>query len=334
VTPLQGPLLLGANQPPDRFYRGGQQIADFRGVPSSGPRVPEDWVASVTSVFSDPAHGPSRLDDGRLLSSAIQDDPVWWLGAAHVSAFGSDPMLLVKLIDAGERLPVHAHPSREFASRMLGAAHGKAEAWYFLSPGSVYLGLRRPMSRDQFSQIVRRQDTDALLDAMHRLEVIPGDVVFVPAGVLHAIGQGAFLVEVQEPEDLSILAEWEGFDLPASAATTQLGVPLDVLLDAVAIEHWSQEQLEQVVVRSGSRVSGLPPAAEPFFRLEQVDVDGEVRFDPGLAVVVSITGSVTLRGDSCLALRGGELALSPAGANVTSLAGNGRLVVARPPEPR
>ena len=54
--------------------------------------------------------------------------------------FGADPRLLVKLLDAGQRLPVHAHPHASFAAVHLGTAHGKAGAWYIVEGGEIYLG--------------------------------------------------------------------------------------------------------------------------------------------------------------------------------------------------
>ena len=134
---------LSSNRPPERFYRGGARIAAFRGEPGPAPeREPEDWVASTTTLFGEQALGLSALPDGRLLAEAVVKNPVAWLGQAHVDAFGADTRLLVKLLDAGQRLPVHAHPHVSFASEHLGRAHGKAEAWYILSRGFVYLGLR------------------------------------------------------------------------------------------------------------------------------------------------------------------------------------------------
>ena len=137
-------MLLAANQPADRFYRGGPRIAAFRGErggAAAGDHVPEDWVASVTTQAGDGSVGLTRLpgtpssnppNGGRLLRDAIAGDPTAWLGQAHVEAFGADPRLLVKLLDPGQRLPVHGHPDDAWASAHLGRAHGKAEAWCIL----------------------------------------------------------------------------------------------------------------------------------------------------------------------------------------------------------
>ncbi|MES1169249.1 MAG: carbohydrate kinase, partial [Leifsonia sp.] len=151
------PVLLPANQPPDRFYRGGPRIAEFRGergAAAPGDHVPEDWVASVTTQAGENSVGLTTLPDGRLLRSAVAADPLGWLGPAHVDAFGADPRLLVKLLDPGQRLPVHAHPDDAWAAAHLGHSHGKAEAWCILEPGEVFLGLRETISPERLLDLV------------------------------------------------------------------------------------------------------------------------------------------------------------------------------------
>jgi len=100
-------------------------------------------------------------------------------------------------------------PMGSFAATHVSALHGKAEAWFILSPGTVYLSLTRDLSDAELQSFVETQNIDALLSLMHEITVEPGDCIFVPHGVLHAIGAGILLAEVQEPEDLSILLEWE-----------------------------------------------------------------------------------------------------------------------------
>src|SRR5690606_22960782 len=129
------------------------------------------------------------------------------------ASYGADAMLLVKLLDAGERLPVHAHPDRVFAREHFARAHGKTEAWYLLSGGSLHLGLARDLTEADLVGVLERQDSDEILGLMHKVDVSPGDVVLVPAGVLHAIGADLLLVELQEPEDLSIMLEWQGYPI-------------------------------------------------------------------------------------------------------------------------
>ncbi|WP_106815845.1 class I mannose-6-phosphate isomerase [Microbacterium timonense] len=337
-------LVLPSNRPAARFYRGGRRITDFRGEPPAAEYEPEDWVGSVTPVNGEAPAGQTTLPDGTLLADAIAAEPRWWLGPAHVASFGADPMLLVKLLDAGQRLPVHAHPDGAWAAAHLGTAHGKTEAWYVLTPGEVHLGLARDLERAELDDIVARQDVASLLGAMHRLEVGPGDVVYVPAGVLHAIGEGILLVELQEPEDLSILAEWHGFAIDGPAKG-HLGVGFDTALGAVEHRARSAAEIAGLVHRAGGDGPLLPSAAEAFFRLEHVRVDGSAELDPGFAIGVVLDGEVdaAAHGNSVPDAGGGvgvsrlvrgSTVVLPHAAGVVRVTGAGELLVCRPPLPR
>ena len=330
------PLLLGPNQPPERFYRGGPRIAEFRGSADTGDRTPEDWVGSTTTLASDSRLGLTALDDGTLLRDAIAADPEGWLGADHVANFGPDAMLLVKLLDPGERLPVHAHPDRVFAAEHLGHAHGKAEAWFILEPGEVHIGLRRDVGREELLDLVERQDTEALLGLLHRMTVAAGDAVYVPPGVLHAIGEGVFLVEVQEPEDLSILLEWRDFALDG-ARDGHLGLGFPVVIDAVDRVGRSADDVEAWIARcrEGEELQGevLPPAAASFFRLAHHDIRGSSALGAGYAVGVAISGELVLETahGGALEVRRGNTFVVPAAVGALRAVGDGRLLVCRPP---
>ena len=96
------------------FYAGGERIAALRGTPPAS-HAPEEWIGAVNTTF-DGSRGLSSLPDGTLLRDAVAASPEAYLGAAHVARFGIDTALLVKLLDAGQRLPVHFHPGRAFAA--------------------------------------------------------------------------------------------------------------------------------------------------------------------------------------------------------------------------
>jgi mannose-6-phosphate isomerase len=328
-TPVD-PLLLPANQPPARFYAGGEAISAFRHDPPAAPNTPEDWVGSTTSVRGRAPEGMTRLPDGRLLADAVAADPLGYLGPAHVARFGADTKLLVKLLDAGQRLPVHAHPDAAFAARHVGTAHGKAEAWYILSPGVVHLGLTRDVSADELAALVTGQHTDALLGLLHAIEVEPDDTVYVPPGVLHAIGRGILLAEVQEPEDLSILLEWTGFDLDGET-DGHLGLGFDLALQAVERRGRAQDEVLALVRRRVSAGAALVPDAGGYFRLDRVR--GRLDLPPGFAIVLAVSGASRLVPESgrAQALPAGSTTLVPFAAGRVRLETDGSVLVARPP---
>ena len=339
------PVLLPQNRF-DHFYRGGPRITALRG-PGGGPpsdRRPEEWVASATTRWGQSSQGLSWLPDGTLLRDAVAADPVPWLGRDHIDRYGSDGVeLLVKLLDAGERLPVHVHPTRSFAAFHLGLGHGKTEAWVVLDadPGAVVgLGLRTPVTRADLAQLVRGQRVETLVDVVHTREVRRGDGVLVPAGAPHFIGAGVFVAEVQEPTDLSLLLEWKGFAIDG-AREGHLGLGWDVALEAVDLDVWSASDVGAHVVTTAFTGSdpltpALPSDAAPYFRADPLDAAAApVDVPAGFAVLVVLAGTGDLAAEEAppLAIRRGDVALVPWAAGSWSVTGDVTGLLCRPPAP-
>jgi mannose-6-phosphate isomerase len=337
------PIVLGPNQP-DTYYRGQGRIRVFRGgAPTSRP---EDWIASTTARFDGAGEGQpgegkqragmTRLADGSLLADVIEDDPVGWLGWEHVARHGADPALLVKLLDAGQRLPLHVHPDRGFAAEHLASPYGKTEAWIVLevdAGAAVYLGFGRDVEAAELADWVGRQDVEAMLAVTNRVPVAAGDTVLCPAGTPHAIGAGILLVELQEPTDWSVLLEWRGFPLKEGDAT--LGLPLDEALACVGRRAYPPERLAALRGRRLDYVTGslLPEAADPFFVAERVrgSSAGE-RLSPGYAVLVVTEGSgaLTPEAGAPVPVHRGSTVLIPYAAGACRLTGDVLAVRCRP----
>src|SRR3954451_1770179 len=148
-----------------RFYRGGLLLDAFRDVPHpTDTDEPEDWVGSATRSWTRPAAPPTLQGLGvaeidgerRRVADVLAADPVAVTGGELAdTAGGPTTGILVKLLDAGSRLPVHLHPSRAFAREHLGSPFGKAEAWIVLAtrqlpgedPPHIRLGFRRDVGR-------------------------------------------------------------------------------------------------------------------------------------------------------------------------------------------
>jgi mannose-6-phosphate isomerase len=332
------PIRLPANQS-RRFYRGGEGIARFRGTTFAGDHVPEDWVGSTTSILDESPSGLSALPDGRLLRDAVAADPEGFLGPDHLATFGADPAVLVKLLDAGERLPVHCHPDTELARERLGSRYGKSEAWLILAGGTLHLGFRDDVDPETLRGWFDTQDATAMLAASNELAVAPGDCVFVPAGTPHSIGEGVFMVEVQEPSDLGVMLEWQGF-VEAGAAT--MGLDLETALGAVRrtavspdeLAAWSRRSGNAPELRPGARVV-LPPEAEDFFRAEWLRPDPATELEAGWSILVVVGGSgVLATEDGETRLARGDTLLVPYAAGAGELTGGVEAVRCLPPRPR
>lgn len=277
----------------------------------------------------------------QLLIHAIIRYPMHWLGDAHITKYSSSTKLLVKLLDAGQHLPVHAHPHERWVRQNLEKKYyGKAEAWYILTPGVVYLGLKEDTPVIELKALTLAQDP-RLLDRLHRIEVKPGDAVYVPPGYLHAIGEGVMIVEVQEPADLSILLEWTGFDGLDGMRDGHLGVGWDKALTAVDVMGHSLEEIQQLIVTKEMRAEKLAAgdvknaftaASEEYFRLDEIllkDSDGLKTLEQSFSLVIVLEGSVTLttfdKFEQSLKLTKGNTVLLAYGDGEATLRGNGHI---------
>jgi mannose-6-phosphate isomerase len=325
------PVALPPNGVP-RFYLGGPAIAELRGTEPAGERVPEDWVGSTTTVFGEDELGLSRLADGTLLRDAIAADPVGFLGPDHAERRGPDPALLVKLLDAGERLPVHVHPDGAFAREALGTPYGKTEAWIVIATtkpdARVAAGFREDVAPETLERWVRDQDHDAMLGALNPLPVQPGDAIFVPAGTPHAIGDGVLIVELQEPSDMSVLLEWDGFGIEDEDEAT-LGLGWTTALACVdrSARDGSQPRGPSP---EGAIAELLPPAASPFFTAQRIAPgSGAVELAQGFAVIVVTEGAGRI---AELDVERGAALLMPHAAGAVTAEGELTAIVCRPPE--
>ena len=323
----------------DHFYRGGAKIAALRGLPGAGERQPEEWVAATVGRAGGGDVGLARTADGALLRDLVAADPDAWLGdaAAH-RADPADTGILVKLLDAGQRLPVHVHPDRDFARSHLGCPYGKTEAWLVLDadPGAaVHVGWRDDV--DPAELAARRDDQDGawMLDRMHRIPVRRGDGILVPAGQVHAIGAGVFVLEVQEPTDWSILLEWSV--TTETRDGSHLGLGFDVAMGAVDHGRLDAGRLRALATRvdlDGPHAGDPDPAAclveaaRPFFRLDLAGAGATV--PAGFAALLVLADGALRSPAGDLDVAAGQTYAVPAAFGDWSPTGTARVLVARP----
>ena len=343
MTPPMTPLPLAPNLV-EHFYRGGPKIAELRGLVLDSDHLPEEWVGATVARFGEASLGLARTRAGDLVRDLVAADPAGWLGtaaAAQERAARSDTGVLVKLLDAGARLPVHVHPDRGFAARHLDCPYGKTEAWHVIQADQgavVHLGWTEDVQPEELAARRDAQDSAWLLERMHRLPVRAGDGILVPAGQVHAIGEGVFLVEAQEPTDLSIVLEWSV--TTSTREESHLGVGFETAMKAVSHAALGSDDLASLrrtvpLDRTGPAPERcLPSAADPFFRLDVVAPPTGGATGPlpaGFAVLVVLDGEGDLVGqrDHCSVRRGDTLVV-PAGCGDWEARGPVRVVVARP----
>jgi mannose-6-phosphate isomerase len=310
------PLKLPSNQF-DHFYKGGDRIGKLRNGPG-GPMRPEEWIGSTTTRFGELVTGLSKLFDGRLFKDAVNSDPIAWLGHKHVEKFGISTEVLVKLLDPDQRLPVHYHPDQIFAKEKLHLNHGKTEAWIVLEAPAgarVGVGFKNQMDKSEVGELVKAHNSEALLDSLVFKEVKPGDAVFVPAGVVHAIEAGIFILEIQEPTDLSILLEWDGLAVDGDK-DGHLNLGFETALDALRLSPLTKAEREEIFTGFDSSSPKSQPifkaVANPFFRADYLTGDDK-RIEAGFGIFLCLSGEgeLVFANSENLSVRSGDAIVIP-----------------------
>ena len=179
---------------------GGDKIIPFKHLNSEQQQVGESWeisgVADNETVVSD---GPYQ---GKSLNILLHEMKAQLIGVDNYRRFGDEFPLLIKFIDAHQDLSIQVHPNDEIAHRQ-GKPRGKTEMWYIMEsePNSMlYSGLQKEITPEQYKTMV---DDGTITDAIAQYKVKEGDVFFLPAGRIHSIGTGCFLVEIQQTSDVT-----------------------------------------------------------------------------------------------------------------------------------
>lgn len=138
--------------------------------------------------------------------------------------------LLIKFIDAKDKLSVQVHPEDDYAMRVENGELGKSEAWYILDakPGAKLIaGLKDGVTKDDF---VKALDEGRLEEVLNEVEVKMGDVINIPAGFVHAIEDGILLAEIQQNSDTTYrVYDWNRVGLDGNMRELHVDKSLDVI---------------------------------------------------------------------------------------------------------
>lgn len=178
---------------------GGRRLGlnDFKQLPPGDIPIGESWETELNTVAQNKPY------TGKTLGTLVEELGPALLGEQSIAIYGNRFPLLVKFIDARDKLSVQVHPDDTYAFQHESGKSGKTEFWYVLDalPGSTIVhGFKGATSRAEVQKAIV---TVSLEEMLHYETVSAGDVIFVPAGTVHAIGAGVMLYEVQEYSDIT-----------------------------------------------------------------------------------------------------------------------------------
>ena len=175
------------------YLWGGTRLRDDFGKDCDFDKIAESWELSCHK------DGNSVVADGEFagltLAQYIEKEGKSVLGT-NCEKFENFP-ILIKLIDAKDNLSVQVHPNNEYAQRVEGE-YGKTEMWYVVDcdeGASLLYGFKHNITKEEFRE---RIENNTLLEVTNSVPVKKGDVFFIEAGTLHAIGKGILIAEIQQ----------------------------------------------------------------------------------------------------------------------------------------
>ena len=179
---------------------GGSQICPFKGITPTEEGVGESWELShVDDNFSVVAEGELA---NKSLDELIKEYGKELVGGKVMERFGSRFPLLIKFIDARDNLSIQVHPDDELA-KVRHNSFGKTEMWYVIKAdkgASLYSGFSQQIDKEEY---VKRVGNNTIMDVLKKYDVSEGDVFFLPAGRVHAIGAGCFIAEIQQTSNFT-----------------------------------------------------------------------------------------------------------------------------------
>ena len=220
-----------------RVYDGGLLFSDFFGDEKKDGKFPEEWVASTVKALNkdgepDSLEGLSIVKDTNItLKELIASYPELVVGNDK-----GELGVLVKMLDSGIRLPLQAHPDREFSRKYFNSEYGKVEMWLILATreeACICFGFKDEATKEQLKEMAKQSETDKHVfdDYLNKVYVKPGDVFLIPAKAVHAIGYGCLLLEVQEPTDFTIQPEYWCGEYKLNEQEMYIGLDSDVAMD-------------------------------------------------------------------------------------------------------
>lgn len=302
---------------------GGRKIEDVFGKKLPKDKlIGESWeLSGVDGDISVVSNGSLK---GNTLSELIEIYMGDLVGERVYERFGNEFPLLIKLIDADDKLSIQVHPDDALSSERHNA-YGKTEMWYVVGhePGAeLYLGFNQPVDREKYIEYL---ESGRLAELLTAYKVEDGGAYFIPAGSIHAIGSGLLIAEIQQTSDITYrVFDWNRTD-PATGQGRELHTEL--ALDAIDYSQHSDYDVTKV------DVPNTPVTLKdcPYFHTNTLQIEGTTERDyvdiDSFVIYVCLDGNLTVLyegGEQTLSK--GETMLLPAVLDGVTLRGSARLL--------
>ena len=297
---------------------GGEKIAPFKGIQTSQEHIGESWELSGVKGNESVIDGGRY--DGKTITELAELLKGSLLGEKVYASTGTEFPLLIKFIDAKSDLSIQVHPDDALAAVRHNGSKGKTEMWYVVGADEgahLLSGLKKEITPEEY---VARVEDATITDVLTDYSVAPGDVFFLPAGRIHAIGAGSFIAEIQQTSDIT----YRVYDFGRKDAH---GKPRELHIeqakDAIDYQVWPEYRTSYDSTQPTSQLINCP-----YFVVHRVVVQVAQQIDfhcDSFVVVVCLWGEANING---IKVRQGETLLVPASENVLYIFGNATFLTA------
>lgn len=298
---------------------GGQDIRPFKGLEPNEQKIGESWeISHVDGNFSVVAEGELK---GQNLDELLRTYGARLLGERVKARFPERFPLLIKFIDAQQHLSIQVHPDDKLGM----ARHnsfGKTEMWYVVkaSPeAKLYSGFSQQSSPEDY---VKRIEEGTIMDIMQEYQVKAGDVFFLPAGRVHAIGAGCFVAEIQQTSNITYrIYDYDRRDAEGNTRELHTELAKDAidytLHDTYRTDYTAEQDKPTHLVKCQYFETNLLDLSKPCTR-DWTSMDSFV-------IYIVMEGSVELKDDTgyTLQLHQGQSVLVPAECQSVTLTPQG-----------
>lgn len=298
---------------------GGNTLSKHFGRTTPFEKTAESWELCERD------DGMGVVENGELkgltFRELISDYREKLLGTESIKRYGSYFPLLIKYIDANDRLSVQVHPDDEYA-QLHGEKNGKNELWYIIDakPGAKLIyGLKQEITKEDFAAAVKNGN---IANTLNEVPVSAGDAFFIPAGTVHAILDGILIAEIQQNSNTTYrIYDWDRVGKDGKPRELHVKEALEVVAFGKKPPETekSKGSCEREILRS------------EFFNIDEINLDGKLSKETDgktFNIIMNLTGKATIKyefGEVELAL--GDSVLIPASLGKYTVEGQTKLLL-------
>ncbi len=302
---------------------GGDKLKNLFNKKSVSSKTGESWeISDLEDNTSLVTNGPLAGKSIQELLKIYKEDLV---GAEVFKNFGIKFPLLIKYIDAAENLSIQLHPNDVIAKERHNS-FGKTEMWYIMQAdkgAELILGFKEPISKSKYVALVEQND---LPDALNRVKVSIGDAFIIPPGLIHAIGEGVILAEIQQTSDVTYrIYDW---DRKAENGEKR-ELHTELALEAIELSSKNRHQIFYKIKENASSEI----ISTNYFKTNIVEVKDKLTLfyaeKDCFVVLMGVEGEAKISMDSVKSelLKQGETLLVPASARKIEIIGQGAKIL-------